>query len=192
LSAQPESLQRISPEYRKEQERLHETTDYGTAAEAYAPLVSSIINRMGVTHLLDYGCGANTTLAKTLTVDHKLTYQAYDPGVPRFSKDPVPAQMVACIEVLEHIEPEYLDSVLDDLARLAEGIAFLSFCTAPAMKTLSDGRNAHLIVEPLQWWLPKLWNRWDIQTVQQCSDNSYFVVGLAKHRIEDQSGVQIV
>jgi hypothetical protein len=147
---------------------------------------------MGVTHILDYGCGHNCTLAKSLKADHKITYQAYDPGVPKFAKDPIPAQLVCCLDVLEHIEPEYLENVLDDLARLSEGLVFLSFCTAPALKFLSDGRNAHLTVQPVQWWLPKLWDRWDMQTVQAAGSCSYFFVGQAKIRLEDQSGVQIV
>jgi hypothetical protein len=155
-------------------------------------MVSEIINRMGITHVLDYGCGANVSLAKNLRVKHKLTYQAYDPGVPRFCKEPMPAQMVCCIDVLEHVEPEHLEGVLDDLARLCEGIAFVSFCTAPAFKTLSDGRNAHLTVQPLEWWLPKLWARFDLQTVQMKNERSYFVIGMAKPRLEDTAGVQIV
>jgi hypothetical protein len=157
----------------------------------YAPVVSSIINKMQVTHLLDYGCGANVTLAKALKVDHKLTYQAYDPAVPRFSKEPLPAQMVCCIDVLEHVEPEHLEGVLDDLTRLTEGIIFLSFATVPALKTLSDGRNAHLTVEPLQWWLPKIWDRWDLQTIQSNNEGFWFVIGTSKVRLEDTAGAQL-
>lgn len=87
--------------------------------------------------------------------------------------------MVACIDVLEHIEPDYLEGVLSDLKRLCEGVAFLSIHTGPALKVLSDGRNAHLIQEPMMWWLPKLWERWDLQTIQ-VMDNGFFVVGTAK------------
>lgn len=158
----------------------------------YAPIVSQIIERMGISHLLDYGCGAQTNLAKNLKVKHKLTYQAYDPGVPRFDKPPLPAQMVACIDVLEHIEPDCLENVLDDLCRLTEGCAFLSVDTGPAMKVLSDGRNAHLIQQPMQWWLPKFWDRWEIQTIQKTQDHAFFVVALAKPRIEALNGDQIV
>jgi len=143
---------------------------------------------MEVTHLLDYGCGAQTNLAKHLKVKRKLTYQAYDPGVLRFSKPPAPAQMVACIDVLEHIEPDKLEAVLDDLARLSEGIVFLSVSTGPAMKTLSDGRNAHLIQEPMKWWLPKFLDRWDIQTVQTTYADGFFVIGTTPSRIESTDG----
>src|ERR1700690_2010322 len=150
-NGQPRSWEHISPDYRRMQEKLHETTDYGTASLLYAPLVSAVINRMEVTHLLDYGCGAKCRLATSLKVGHKLTYQAYDPAVPRYAKEPLPAQMVACIDVLEHIEPQYLDAVLHDLTQLAEGIIFLTVTTAAAFKSLPDGRNAHLIIEPMQW-----------------------------------------
>lgn len=151
-------------------------------------MVSQIIERMEVSHLLDYGCGAQTNLAKHLKVNRKLTYQAYDPGVPRFSKAPVPAQMVACIDVLEHIEPELIENVLDDLKRLTEGIIFASVCTVPAFKTLSDGRNAHLIQQPMSWWLPKFWERFELQTVQVTSAEGFVVVALAKSQIEAPDG----
>ena len=193
LSASAENSKFISSEYRTVQEQMHEThPDYGTAGETYAETISHIVNRMEVTHLLDYGCGANTSLAKSLKVDHKLKYQAYDPGVPRFSRDPVPAQMVVRADVLEHIEPEKLDAVLDHIARLAEGIVFLSVCTAPALKTLPDGRNAHLIVEPVEWWLPKLLSRWDWQTVQRTNDECFFFIGQAKVRIEAANGEALI
>jgi len=96
--------------------------------------------------------------------------------------------MVACIDVLEHIEPAFLDSVLDHLSSLAEGVVFLSIDTGAALKTLSDGRNAHLIQQPMAWWLPKLFERWDIQTVQMATSSGFFVIGTAKTRLEAQDG----
>ena len=191
MNAQSE-VSLISSDYRREQEQLHESGVYGTASILYAPLISDIIKRMEVTHLLDYGCGAQANLAKHLKVPHKVTYQAYDPGVPRFAKAPLPAQMVACIDVLEHIEPDYLESVLNDLCRVTEAILFASVDTGPAMKVLSDGRNAHLIQQPMSWWLPKLWERWELQTVQASSEHSFFVVALAKAHLEDSEGRPIV
>ena len=82
LAREPEL---ISPEGAAQQRALHETGQYGVEAEFYAPMVSSIIKKMGVTHLLDYGCGSNCTLARSLKLESKLTYQAYDPGVERFA-----------------------------------------------------------------------------------------------------------
>ncbi len=146
---------------------------------------------MGVTHLLDYGCGHNCTLARSLKLKQKLTYQAYDPGVAKFAKAPFPAEMVACVDVLEHIEPDKLEDVLDNLRDLAQGIVFLTVDTGPAMKSLDDGRNAHLIQEPMQWWLPKLWDRWELQTVQMINHHQFIVVGICKSLIENAKGEMI-
>jgi hypothetical protein len=64
--------------------------------------------------------------------------------------------MVVCTDVLEHVEPEYLDNVLADIAGLTKQYAYFNISLMEAMKTLPDGRNAHLIVQPWQWWAEKL------------------------------------
>lgn len=139
-------------------------------------MVSQIIDKLEINHLLDYGCGSNLSLTKTLKPERDFRYQAYDIGVPEYSGDPIPAEMVTCIDVLEHIEPEYLDNVLDHLEELTEVVLFASVHMGPAGKTLSDGRNAHLTQEPLEWWLPKFMERFSIQTVQVVSPVEFFVI----------------
>ena len=81
----------ISAAYKLEQEKLHATGEYGTASIQYAPLVTQIVNKLKVTHLLDYGCGSLLNLYKHIQPEHKLTYQAYDPAVEQYSSRPVPA-----------------------------------------------------------------------------------------------------
>lgn len=179
----------ISEKYAAEQRRLHSTGHYGVASVEYAGLVTQIIDKMQVEHLLDYGCGSLLNLYKHIKPQKPLKYQAYDPGTAEYSEPPVPAEMVCCIDVLEHIEPEYLDNVLDDLEKLTEVILFCTIHTGPAVKVLSDGRNAHLTQEPMQWWLPKLWSRFDIQTVQVTGEHAFYVIAYAKPRyIEDSEG----
>jgi len=165
-----------SPEYQKQQERLHAKGNYGVTGQKYGQIVSSIIDKLHIDHLLDYGCGSNLSLTQTLKPKRGFKYQGYDIGVPDYAGDPVPAEMVACIDVLEHIEPDYLESVLDHLEELTEVVLFASIHTGQAGKTLSDGRNAHLIQEPYTWWLPKIWERFDIQTYQQVSPVEFFVI----------------
>jgi hypothetical protein len=191
-SQQNSNVTFISPEYQKQQEWLHENTDYGVASIKYAPLVSQVIERLEITHLLDYGCGAKMNLLKHLKTKEKLTYQAYDPGVPDLSSAPVPAQMVCCIDVLEHIEPEFLDNVLDHLASLTEAVAFLTVHTGPAGKILPDGRNAHINQQPMEWWLPKLLERFELQTVQKTNIHAFHVIGFPKARIEAPDGKKLV
>lgn len=184
----------ISPSYQAQQQHLHETTEYGTMAQHYGPLVSQIIKKMEITHLLDYGCGRRMGLTKTLNVEHKLTYQGYDPGsgLPELMSPPVPAEMVCCIDVLEHVEPPFLENVLDHLAELTQLVAFITVHTGPAMKTLPDGRNAHLTQQPIEWWLPKIWQRFDLQTVQKVGDHSWYCIVTAKPRIEAADGSKLV
>lgn len=168
----------ISDEYRAEQEKLHENPNYGVASVQYAPIVTQYINRLGVTDLLDYGAG-KCRLFESIKPDHKMRLQAYDPGVLRLSGDPEPAEMVTCIDVLEHIEPELLDNVLDNIKALAKSFVFLTIHTGPAVKVLSDGRNAHLIQKDAEWWLPKIMDRWSLQTFQR-TQGGFFVFGVAK------------
>jgi len=174
----------ISEAYAAQQRELHATGTYGTVGEHFGGLVSQIVDRLEVTHLLDYGCGSRMSLTKGLKIKpgRKLTYQGYDPGAGReeLATAPIPAQMVCCIDVLEHIEPDYLDNVLKHLQELTEVVAFVTVHTGPAMKTLPDGRNAHLTQEPIEWWLNKLTPLFDIQSLQKTDDHSYYMIFYAK------------
>lgn len=165
---------KITEAYRKEQEALHLDPDYGQASVTYAKMVSQIINRLKVTELLDYGCG-KARLMQNLDVLHELKIQCYDPAVPGFAGEPIPMQMVTCIDVLEHVEPKCLEAVLDDLKRVTGVIGFFTICTEPAEKTLSDGRNAHLIQQDMAWWLDKIMVRFDVQTLQ-CVPNGFYLI----------------
>lgn len=168
----------ISEEYRQQQQKLHENPNYGVASVQFAPMVTKIINQTKVEELLDYGAG-KCRLFQNIQPDHKMRLQAYDPAIQEYSADPLPMQMVTCIDVLEHIEPELLDNVLDHLQALTLEIGFFTIHTGPAVKTLPDGRNAHLIQEPPAWWLPKILVRWELQTFQKM-DNGFMVVVTAQ------------
>lgn len=127
-------------------------------------MISNIIERMGISHLLDYGCG-DRALAKNLRVKSRLKYQAYDPEIPALSGSPIPAQMVVAIDAP--------DASLDELKRLTEGVIFMT------------------IEGDLKDWLPKLWDRWDLQTVQQIAEGQYFVIGTCASMIENTAGEKI-
>ncbi|MHA2069721.1 MAG: hypothetical protein ACXABY_35610 [Candidatus Thorarchaeota archaeon] len=142
----------------------------------YGALISQIVDQAEIDHLLDYGCGSNLSLTKTLKPKRPFKYQCYDPGVKKYADPPIPADMVVSCDVLEHIEPEFLDDVLDHLQDLTQHILFVSIHTGPAGKVLEDGRNAHLIQQPMEWWLPKLWERFSIQTFQAKNAREFWVV----------------
>jgi hypothetical protein len=138
-----------------------------------------MIDLMEIDHLLDYGCGHNLSLMETLKPTRDFRYQGYDPGVPEYAGDPIPADMVVCIDVLEHIEPECLDDVLDHLEALVERVLFATVHTGPAGKNLPDGRNAHLIQEPPEWWLPKFMERFELQGFNSRGNTGFEVVCIA-------------
>ena len=176
----------ISDDYRKQQEKLHENPNYGVASLQFAPLVTQLINKFDITELLDYAAGKGR-LMHAIKPDHSVKVQCYDPGVPKWSSSPTPSQMVCCIDALEHIEPECLDDVLDDLKRVTLQIGFFTVHTGPAMKVLADGRNAHLIQKEPEWWLPKIMQRFTLRTFQRI-ENGFYVVVYANPRIEISNG----
>lgn len=165
----------ISAAYRQEQEKLHENPDYGVASVSYAPIVTTVINNLGINEMLDFGAGKGR-LAKTIRPDHEVEVHHYDPAIPEWSDEPDSAQFVACIDVLEHIEPEYLEDVLDELERVTEFYGFFTVHTGPAVKVLSDGRNAHLIQKPSSWWLPKFQERFELLNFQIQPNGFYILV----------------
>jgi hypothetical protein len=155
----------ISEEYRAMQRKLHEEPGYGVASLDYAPLLARVIQATGATELLDYGAGKGR-LGEALRqhVKGPLRVHYYDPAIPAWSAPPAPCELVACIDVLEHIEPHLLDNVLADLQRVTLRQGFFTAHTQPAAKVLPDGRNAHLIQQPARWWLPKLMERFELFT----------------------------
>ena len=165
----------ISEDYRKQQEQLHENPNYGVASVQYAPIVTSILNQTGLSDLLDYGAGKGR-LAKSINPNHEVSVTHYDPARPEWSETPDSHQMVCCIDVLEHIEPELLDDVLDDLQRVTELLGFFTVHTGPAVKVLPDGRNAHLIQQGSEWWLPKFMERFELVTFQAQKNGFYVLV----------------
>ena len=163
-------------DYVKEQEALHATGQYGVTGQKYGEMVSQIIDNLEIDTILDYGAGSNLSLTKTLKPNRKVRYQPYDIGVPEYAEEPEPAELVTCIGVIEHIEPEYLDDVLDHLEELTQVALFMSVHMGPAGKVLSDGRNAHLTQERPDWWLPKIQERFELQSFQLVSPVEFFVI----------------
>ena len=95
----------------------------------------------------------------------------YDPAIEGKNKVPLPADLVVCTDVLEHIEPEYLDSVLVHLASLTQLASFFVVHTGPAQKELADGRNAHLTIENSEWWRRKIGAYFQVSEVIQVESN---------------------
>lgn len=113
---------------------------------------------------------------ETFQPSRPVKIQCYDPGVPEYAELPKPSEMVVCIDVLEHIEPDCIDDVLDHLAELTERILFATVCMRPAAKKLRDGRNAHLIQKPPEWWLPRFMERFLLKGYNLRSAHDFEVI----------------
>lgn len=167
----------ISEEYRKMQEELHRNPNYGVASVQYAPIVAQVLEQVHPAELLDYGAGKGR-LGETLKtlMPNPPQIRHYDPARPEWATVPQPAPFVACIDVLEHIEPDLLDNVLDDLQRVTSGHGVFTVHTGPAVKVLTDGRNAHLIQQPPDWWLPRFMSRFELVVFQAMPQGFWVVV----------------
>lgn len=166
----------ISPAYLAQQKELHRNPDYGVASLQYAPLVAEIAARIPARSISDYGAG-KCNLAKRLGELGRggFEYLPYDPAFPEYGP-PRPADLVCCIDVLEHVEPDYLDTVLDELRAITRRVGFFTVHSGPAVKHLPDGRNAHLIQQPASWWLPHLCRRFEIVQLQRTPGGFWVLV----------------
>jgi hypothetical protein len=142
----------ISAEYRELNRKLHhDNLAYGVGGGRHAPTIEKLAASLKTTSVLDYGCGKGY-------LSRAMPYPIweYDPAVPGKDESPRPAELVVCLDVLEHIEPDKLDFVLDDLRRVTQRVGYFVIHTGPSGKTLEDGRNAHLIQEGREWWERRL------------------------------------
>lgn len=162
----------ISEQWRALNADLHERNPrFGAGGWRWANAVCGVAERYGCKTVLDYGCGKNTL---AMQLNGALDVRSYDPAVPEFAADPEPADMLVSIDVLEHIEPELLDPTLDHMAGLTRKVALLLVGTRPSDKSMRDQRNAHLIIEPMGWWLERLGQRWRIVEAQDASESGFF------------------
>ena len=136
-----------SEKYLKELQRLHSKKSFGTAKNIPRG-VQDIISKESLTSVLDFGCGKGKPFTQ---LQDAITVHNYDPVT---SPIPLPndADLVYSSDVLEHIEPEYINEVLTHINSLAEKYIWLRIDTWPARKFLPDGRNAHILLQSTEWW----------------------------------------
>lgn len=165
----------ISDDYLAMQRQLHEREDYGVSGAKRADTVVRLADSLKTTKVLDYGCGKGL-LAKDLP----FPIWEYDPAIPGKDDTARPADIVICSDVLEHIEPEFLQATLADLARCTVKVGYFVIHTGPARKTLPDGRNAHLIQKGEKFWRAQLGRYFDIGKVLVNGPELHVVAGPKK------------
>lgn len=144
----------ITPNYVKEQFILHQDPEYGAGGKRYLHLVMNFIKTYNCTSVLDYGCGKGTLAAEMKKLG--VAINEYDPGVAGKEELPAPADLVVCVDVMEHIEPEFTEDVIRHLHRLTRKRLFVDVATKfDKHRWLTDGRNSHQVVNEAQWWRVK-------------------------------------
>lgn len=168
---------RISEQYRKENHRQHtETQGYGERGYKHLDDVLHVLRRNQCTSALDYGCGKGS-LSKHARRVCEVPIANYDPAVPEFAAEPVSADLIICTDVLEHVEPLSLNDVLQHMHSLCDKAFYFQIACRPAKRTLSDGRNAHLLVQPPYFWLDTLRRFFDITEFKALPGHSVVVYG---------------
>ena len=169
--------QLISDEYRKLNAQLHQNPQFGKGGDSLSDVSVDFIKKHSWMTVLDYGAGKQ---GLTFALRERLPgvrVDAYDPAFPEISDIELDKyDYLICKDVIEHIEPEFLDAVLEDIASHTGQLAFLLISTRPAHKVLPDGRNAHLIVENADWWTEKLQGLFKIVNSQTYPEHAQFLV----------------
>ena len=137
-----------SEKYLEELQTLHSKKTFGNAS-VLPKGVQELITKNEINSILDFGCGKG--MACSSVASDKLTVHSYDPVT---SPIPLPdkVDLVYSSDVLEHIEPDQLDTVMDNLYSIADKYQYHLIACHPAKKGLRDGRNAHVIIEKPDWW----------------------------------------
>ena len=155
----------ITPDYIKEQHILHQDPAYGAGSHRYVHLLTSIIKHEKLESVLDYGAGKGTLAAEMRKIGIEVT--EYDPAVPGKENGRCRSDLVVCIDVMEHIEPDCMDDVIYDLSQMTRKKLFLDIATKfDKHRWLTDGRNSHQVVEEGKWWENKF-NCFGFKVVQK-------------------------
>ena len=166
----------ITEDYRHQNAIFHEQNKwYGANGGRYAEHVYGLLASFHPETVLDYGCGkgglratvedlikrrrpAQPKLSRNKSGRHRMMgvtmpeWTMYDPSIPGLDSYPEGKfDLVVCTDVLEHVEPQFITSTLDELWKMTGKVALLTFALRESNKTLPDGRNTHLIVEDRDW-----------------------------------------
>jgi hypothetical protein len=150
----------ITKEYAAQLAIEHQSNkNWGGSTNKYGSgdILGLITTRPYVRSVLDYGCGKGE-LAKYLKPHvPDIPVTEYDPGIP--GKDTPPTgtfDLVVTCDVLEHVEPEFIDATIDRLFGLCRFVMYNNIACAPDLHPFTGGpylgKDRHLIQEPPLAW----------------------------------------
>ncbi|MBX3404416.1 MAG: methyltransferase domain-containing protein [Phycisphaeraceae bacterium] len=138
--------------------------------------------------VVDFGCGRNLFIQhlRRLGIDGLGIDFAFPEAdiVAPMHRVPVSAgiaDVVTSFDALEHLLPEEVDEVLDEMRRIAVrrggGRFVFSICTRES-KTKVNGEGLHPTVRPLKWWLDRIGR---VGTVRQGLGAPRYIAGVFNH-----------
>lgn len=147
----------ISEKYCDLQRELHvRPNGYGGKGHKWAPAVRDLVAEYDARSVLDYGCGQGALKLALSDLTGVARVDEWDPAVAGKEMWPGFTDLIVCTDVLEHIEPDKLSTVLAHIKVLARKAVFVVIATRPSNKIMADGRNAHLILEDDAWWAARM------------------------------------
>lgn len=124
--------------------------------------ISLFIDYLKPKNILDYGCG-NGVLLKLLKHKYtKINIDGYDPAIKEFSIIPNNHyDMIINTDVLEHIPKSDIADVVNHIKSLSNNV-FFCLHHGKAYTILPNGENAHITIEPKEWYHNLMKNYFDI------------------------------
>lgn len=147
--------QHISNEYLEQIKQLHESDSSWGNRIAIPKKIVSLIEQFNPKTILDFGCGKGYLTAALQEKYSDIVIHGWDPSRHSYSDLPESVDMIFSIDVLEHVEPAFLEGTLLNLMHRTNKLMYHFIACYPAHAMLADGRNAHLIVEGPAWWRDK-------------------------------------
>jgi len=166
----------ISTEYRDLLQLKHTDKPWGGAGKSWVSTILPLLNRFppGKIKVLDFGCGRGTLKPALEELHLDVEVLEYDPGVP--GKDVlsmIPVDYVVCTDVMEHVEEDKVEATLKVINFLAKDGVFFNIDLCLSKSFLPDGRNTHITLKPIGWWMTQLeatfpYMKWELIRAARC------------------------
>ena len=151
------------------------------------PLALLRMHEHGVcSSVLDYGTGKGLLVDRLRSeLPASIQVTGYDPAVERWSCKPQePHDIVTCLDVLEHVEIDSIDETINDIKSMTKLFCYVVIDLQPAVKKLADGRNAHVLLAPSEWWVSRFSQTFSSITSfpvkHKCGTNQKVVIACAQ------------
>jgi hypothetical protein len=138
----------------------------GRSLALHVDSINSLLLEHSCHTILDYGCGK----AQCWPAAWQGRITGYDPAYGPYSARPTGQyDMVICTDVMEHVPESAVAAVIQDIFAFRVRWAYFSICVRASNKTLPDGTNKHVTVQPPEWWDQQL-QAYDRYTVKYSSN----------------------